>query len=229
MIRQHARGVENMILHGGHASAAGGTTNTDNYTATATLQNANYTTLATGLSGLTTYCNTSSARWLTNLNSVNQATPNTDKTSVTAMALLALRKKMGKYGIRPGDVVYIVSQTAYFDLLQDSEFQDFNLVGNIATKMNGEVGQIFGSSVLVSDEFANQVPTSANAQGTYAALAVNVRNFVITRQRGITVESQYLVENQHRVLTTTQRLGFREIIGGATAVVGLKYPGTQTS
>jgi len=131
---------------------------------------------------------------------------------------------MGKYGIRPTDVVYIVSQTAYFDLLQDSEFQDFNLVGNIATKMNGEVGQIFGSSVLVSDEFAN-----SSAQGTYAALAVNTRNFLITRQRGLTVESQYLVESQYRVLTTTQRLGFREIIADAPAVVGIKYPGTQTS
>jgi len=226
MIRQHARGVENMILHGGHGGTAG-TTNTDNYIATAAAQNAQYTsstiTSGTGLGGLTTYCNTSSARYITNSNTINQATPGTsDKTSITAIALLAARKKMGKYGIRPTDVVYIVSQTAYFDLLQDSEFQDFNLVGNIATKMNGEVGQIFGSSVLVSDEFAN-----SSAQGTYAALAVNVRNFLITRQRGLTVESQYLVESQYRVLTTTQRLGFREIIADATAVVGIKYPGTQ--
>jgi hypothetical protein len=217
-----------MILHGGHATAAAGTTNTDNFIATAANQNSAYDesiiTSGTGLAGLTTYCNTSATRYITNLNGVNQATPSTDKTSVTAVALLALRKKMGKYGIRPTDVVYIVSQTGYFDLLQDSEFQDFNLVGNLSTKMNGEVGQIFGSSVLVSDEFAN-----SGAQGSYAALAVNVRNFLVTRQRGVTVESQYLVESQYRVLTTTQRLGFREIIAGAPAVVGLKYPGTQTT
>jgi hypothetical protein len=220
MIRQHARGVENLILHGGH-QATSGTSGTSAFIASAAAQNAAYPAaqMATGLGGLTTYANTAAARYIMNSNAVNQATPNTDTKSVTAMALLALRKKMGKYGIRPGDVVYIVSQTAYFDLLQDSEFQDFNLVGNIATKMNGEVGQIFGSSVLVSDEFAN-----SSAEGTYSALAVNVRNFIVTRQRGVTVESQYLVESQYRVLTTTQRLGFREIITDAPAVVGLKYP-----
>jgi HK97 family phage prohead protease len=223
MIRQHARGVENLILHGG-AQATTGTAGSSStaYIPTPTVQNAAYPAaqMASGLGGLTTYANLSGgSRFVINSNTVNQATPNTDTKSVTAMALLALRKKMGKYGIRPGDVVYIVSQTAYFDLLQDSEFQDFNLVGNIATKMNGEVGQIFGSSVLVSDEFAN-----SSVEGTYAALAVNVRNFVVTRQRGLTVESQYLVESQYRVLTTTQRLGFREILPDAPAVVGLRYP-----
>jgi len=201
MIRQHARGVENLMLLGGATSAGGA------YSAAA---------LGTYTKGLVAYAETQS-RNITNSATVN-GTGGTDATSVTGIALLALRKKMGKYGIRPGDVVYIVSQTAYFDLLQDSEFQDFNLVGNIATKMTGEVGQIFGSSVLVCDEFAN-----TGATGTYAALAVNVRNFVVPRQRGITVESQYLVEQQYRVMTTTQRLGFREIIDNAPAVVGLKY------
>ena len=219
MIRQHARGVENMILSGGHAVAATGTT--PNNTATAAAQNAAYDatviTPGTNLGGLLTYCNTSNTRYVTNNATIN-GTGGSDTTSVTSTALLNVRKKMGKYGIRPNDVVYIVSQTAYFDLLQDSEFQDFNLVGSVATKLTGEVGQIFGSSVLVCDEFAN-----SGASGTYGAVAVNTRNFLVTRQRGVTVESQYLVESQYRVLTTTQRLGFREIIAGAPAVVGLKY------
>lgn len=202
MIRQHARGVENLMLLGG-ATSAGGAYSSG--------------TLGSYTKGLVAYAESSAARNVTNSATVN-GTGGTDATSVTGIALLNLRKKMGKYGIRPADVVYVVSQTAYFDLLQDSEFQDFNIVGNIATKLTGEVGQIFGSSVLVCDEFAN-----TGASGTYAALAVNTRNFIVPRQRGITVESQYLVESQYRVLTTTQRLGFREIIDNATAVVGLKY------
>jgi len=201
MIRQHARGVENLMLLGGATSAGGA------YSAA---------TLGTATKGLVAYAE-SQSRNVTNSATVN-GTGGTDASSVTSIALLALRKKLGKYGIRPGDVVYIVSQTAYFDLLQDAEFQDFNIVGNMATKLTGEVGQIFGSSVLVCDEFAN-----TGATGTYSALAVNTRNFIVPRQRGITVESQYLVENQYRVLTTTQRLGFREVIDNAPAVVGLKY------
>ena len=189
MIRQHARGVENLILLGGHADGA-------------------YPTVsATAASGLLKYAS-SNGRSVT---AAGTATP------LTAAALLGLRKQMGKYGLRPNDISYIVSQQCYFELLEDAEFQDFNLVNTQATKLTGEVGQIFGSSVMVCDEFP------AAATGKFHALAVNTRNFVVPRQRGVTVESQYLVEDQHKVLATTQRLGFKEIIPNAKSVIGLKY------
>ena len=189
MIRQHARGVENLILLGGHADGA--------YPSVS----------ATAATGLLKYASTQSRT----VTAAGTATP------LTAAALLGLRKQMGKYGLRPSDVAYIVSQQCYFELLEDAEFQDFNLVNTQATKLTGEVGQIFGSSVMVCDEFP------APAAGKYHALAVNTRNFVVPRQRGITVESQYLVEDQHKVLATTQRLGFKEIIPDAKSVIGLKY------
>ena len=40
------------------------------------------------------------------------------------------------------------------NLLEDAEFQDANLVGNQATKLTGEIGTVFGSRVLMCDEFA---------------------------------------------------------------------------
>lgn len=187
MIRSHARGVENMILLGGHADGA-------------------YSGI-TAASGLLKYASSGS----------RDVTAAGTATALTAAALLGLRKQMGKYGLRAMDVAYIVSQQCYFELLEDAEFQDFNLVNQAATKLTGEVGQVFGSPVMVCDEF----PTAA--AGKYHALAVNKRNFVIPRQRGVTVESDYLVEDQHRVLVTSQRLGFKEIIPGAKSVIGLKY------
>lgn len=187
MIRQHARGVENLILLGGHADGA-------------------YPTV-TAAQGLLKYASTNS----------RTSTAAGTSTPLTAAALLGIRKKMGKYGLKPSDVVYVVSLQAYFELIEDPEFQDFNLVNQQATKLTGEVGQVFGSPVMVCDEFP------AAATGKYHALALNKRNFVVPRQRGITVESQYLVENQHKVLATTQRLGFKEIIPNAASVWGLKY------
>ncbi len=50
---------------------------------------------------------------------------------------------MGKYGRRPGDVIYIVSLDAYYQLLSDAEFQNLNDIGNAATKIRGEIGQGF--------------------------------------------------------------------------------------
>lgn len=190
MIRQHARGVENMILLGGHADGA-------------------YTSI-TAAQGLLKYASTQSRDVATGTAGTLPA--------LTAAGLLTLRKNMGKYGLRASDVAYIVSQRAYFELLEDPEFQDFNLVNQMATKMTGEVGQVFGSAVMMCDEFPDA------AAGKYYALAVNTRNFVTPRQRGVTVESDYIVEDQHRVLVTSQRLGFKEIIPNAKSVFGFKYP-----
>ena len=190
MIRQHARGVENMILLGGHSDGA-------------------YSSI-TAAQGLLKYASTQSR-------DVNTGTAG-QFPALTANGLLSLRKNMGKYGLRANDVAYIVSQRAYFELLEDPEFQDFNLVNQMATKMTGEVGQVFGSAVMMCDEFPDA------AAGKYYALAVNTRNFVIPRQRGVTVESDYIVEDQHRVLVTSQRLGFKEIIPNAKSVFGFKYP-----
>jgi HK97 family phage prohead protease len=192
MVRQHARGVENMLLLGNL-----------NVTGSA------YPSLS-GADGLLKYASSQSR-------DLNTGTAGTQP-ALTAAGLLTLRKNMGKYGLRANDVAYIVSQRAYFELLEDPEFQDFNLVNQMATKMTGEVGQVFGSPVMVCDEFP------AAAAGAYYALAVNTRNFVVPRLRGVTVESDYLVEDQHRVLVTSQRLGFKEIIPNAKSVIGFKYP-----
>lgn len=144
-------------------------------------------------------------------------TTNAVDTPMTASALFGMRRVMGKYGLNPRDIVYVVSQQAYFELIQDAEFQDADLVGDRATKLTGEIGSVYGSKVVMSDEFA------APGAGRFHALALNRRNFVIPRLRGMTVESDYEVREQRRVLVTSQRLGFNEIIPDATSVVGLRY------
>ena len=43
------------------------------------------------------------------------------------------------------------------------------------------------------------------------------------RLRGVTVESDYDVANQRRVLVASQRIGFLDLIDGADSVQALKY------
>lgn len=137
--------------------------------------------------------------------------------ALTSDHLIGLRKAMGKYGVRPSEVVYVVSERAYFELLEDPEFKDVSLVGQTATKLRGEIGNVYGSRVVLCDEFVTP------AVNQFFALAVNPRNFVVPRLRGVTLESQYVPRLQHRELIATQRLGFDEIIAGATAVTARKY------
>lgn len=137
--------------------------------------------------------------------------------TATAADLLSARQAMGKYGRNARDVVYIVSLDAYYQLINDAEFQNLNEVGAQASKITGEVGQVFGSPVLVCDEFPGK------AQGVPYAVAVNAMGFVVPVQRGTTVESDYSVENQRRVLVATQRRGFDQMFTTTGQVVAVTW------
>ena len=190
MVRSHARSIENSILAGDDADGVFGTSGASFEGLLHLARNdSDYTQSATAFA--------------------------TD--TVTAAELLSMRKNMGKYGVNPSDVVYVVSQRTYYELLEDAEFQDANLVGDMATKLSGEIGQVFGSRVLLCDEFKTP------GVGTFAAIAVNPRNFVLPRLRGVTVESDYEVINQRRVLVASQRIGFTDLIDGATSKWGHMY------
>ena len=190
MVRSHARAIENAILAGDDADGAFGTS-------------------GASFEGL--------LHLARNDSDFTQSTTAFASDTLTAAELLAMRKNMGKYGVNPSEVVYIVSQTSYYQLLEDAEFQDANLVGDMATKLSGEIGQVFGSRVLLCDEFA------AAATAKFAAIAVYPRNYVMPRLRGVTIESDYEVANQRRVLVASQRLGFTDLIDGATSKWGYMY------
>ena len=144
------------------------------------------------------------------------ATANSDTLSIsgsealTAAKLLAARKDMGKYGIAPGDLAYIVSQARYYELIEDAGFADITDVGSdVATKLTGSIGAVYGTPVIVSDSF----PTEAD--GIPVAFAVNLRNYVIPRLRGVQVETDYEVGNQRNVIVASQALGFEELVADA--------------
>lgn len=138
---------------------------------------------------------------------------------VDAADFLGARKLMGKYGMMPEDLIYVVSQKRYYDLIADAGFADITDVGSdMATKITGSVGSIFGTPVVVSDQL--------EAEGASASVgyAVNVRNHVVPRLRGVSVEQDYEVLNQRRVIVASQSLGFNQLVAnnGTTDVSVVK-------
>jgi len=190
MVRSHARAIENAILAGDDAEGAFGDG-------------------GASFEGL--------LHLARNDSDFTASTTAFASDTITALKLLEMRKNMGKYGVNPSEVVYIVSQRTYYELLEDPEFQDAQLVGDMATKLSGEIGQVFGSRVLLCDEFATP------AVSKFGAVAVNPRNYVLPRLRGVTVESDYEVINQRRVLVASQRIGFTDLIDGATSKWAYQY------
>ena len=151
-----------------------------------------------GFNGLEALAGTNS---VTVLNSTSSA-----DVTVTAAEFLAGRKLMGKYGMIPSDLIYVVSQARYYDLLADAAFADITDVGSdLATKITGMVGAIYGTPVVVSD----QLETEANTASV--GYCVNVRNHVIPRLRGVSVEQDYEVMNQRNVIVASQSLGFNQL------------------
>jgi len=138
-------------------------------------------------------------------------------TTITAANLLSMRTDMGKYGLNPSELVYIVNQATYYSLLGDVEFENINEVGALATKVTGMVGMVYGTPVVVSDEF------DAAASTTTAAFCVNVGSYVIPRLRDMKVEQDYEVGKQRRIIVATQSLGFTELFAAAPASVKIAY------
>lgn len=152
---------------------------------------------------------------------VTTAAPNGGTKPFTANMLTSARGAMGRYGLTPSDVAYIVSMEVYYDLIADPEFQNLNEVGDIATKLRGVVGGVFGSPVIVSEEFLGE------GDDVIGAIAVNRNNYVIPRLRGVSVESDYEVANQRTMIVASQSLGFTELFDGDGAgnepVVSIAY------
>jgi HK97 family phage prohead protease len=191
IVRAHARGIENALLLGNHADGV-------------------YGTSGAAFEGLITMAGS---------NKTQSATAFASE-SLTALDLLKARKNMGKYGMNPADVVYIINTTEYFNLLQDAEFQDVNLVGSEAVNLRGEIGTVYGSKVIVCDEFKTP------AVSKFYGCAVYAKNYLMPRLRGVTIESDYEVANQRRVLVASQRIGFTDMIDASTSTWALQYKGS---
>jgi hypothetical protein len=158
---------------------------------------------------------------------VTSVVGSTGANALQASDFLSARKLMGKYGMMPEDLVYVVSQNRYYDLIADAGFADITDVGSdMATKITGTVGSIFGTPVVVSD----QLPAESSTVSQTMGYAVNLRNHVIPRLRGVAVEQDYEVLNQRRVIVASQSLGFNQLVAnnGTTDVSVVKVVQTAS-
>ena len=103
--------------------------------------------------------------------------------------MIALRRKLGTRGLNPSELVYIVSNEVYFDLLEDTAFQTVDKVGPSATLLTGQVGAI-GTPVLVLEN------SLLKQTEEFGAIVVNQNNFLVGNYRGLRVGSDYQVEYQ---------------------------------
>lgn len=134
---------------------------------------------------------------------------------VTAKMIQGLRRELGQHGLDLSKLALVVSMDAYYDLLEDEEWQDVTQVGaENSLKLQGQVGRIYGMPVLVSNYFP------AKAASAEYAVIVYRDNFVVPRQRVITVERERQAGKQRDAYYVTQRLNLQRLIPAKGVVSG---------
>jgi HK97 family phage prohead protease/HK97 family phage major capsid protein len=126
---------------------------------------------------------------------------------------VTMRRNLGLYGLDPSQLVLIASHDLYYALMRLPNFKTVDLLGDRATIITGQVGSLFGVPVLVSQAFDNAAITNG-AVGTTLGIMVRPSNFVVGSLRGIMTEGDRDIVNQKRVIVSSRRFAFQDIIAG---------------
>lgn len=150
----------------------------------------------------------------------NTVTTGSTSDLLTVAEILTARKNMGQWGMNPSDVTVFLSQAAYYGLLDSTEVITVDKYGDMATIKAGELGKLWGMSLVVSDAF--EAAGAGKAQG----IIVNPNNYLVGNYRNMTIETATDVVAQQKALVATRRFGFiaKEAGAAGKASMGLiKY------
>jgi hypothetical protein len=149
-----------------------------------------------------------------------QTTQATTATSVANLALI--RKAMGKWGVNPADLFYLVGVSGFYALVTDANFLTVDKMGPNATIHNGQVGSLFGSPVIVSEFVREDLNASGVYDGITTTKTVNMcvnRNEWAIGQRmalDVQVDDSIYRETFQRVVIAFQREDFQAIATAST-------------
>lgn len=133
---------------------------------------------------------------------------------LTAKEIRAARAKMKKYGVNPKDLVVLMNSYKYLQLLDDAEIVTVDKIGDMATLINGSVGAINGSNILINDSFDGNDTASATE---YSAVIFN-KNMFGVKAKPVLVEIDKNIQTQNRVIVGSVRVSFIPLVpltGGA--------------
>jgi predicted phage gp36 major capsid-like protein len=140
----------------------------------------------------------------------------------TVAKLRAVRALMGKWGLDPMQTVYITGPRSYYQLLADTEVTSVEKYGSAATILNGELGRVNGSPLIVSEHVRENLNATGVHDGVTTTksylLAVNRGEWAIGQREGLAVETDDSIyrETYQRVLVGFMREDFQNIGDAST-------------
>ena len=146
--------------------------------------------------------------------SVNIATLNLDN-------LRAIRKGMGKYGVKPSNLDWVAGISGYIQMLGIDEVITMDKFGNDATVKKGTLAMIDGSSVTVTEAMREDLNALGVHDGTTTTkteiLCVNNKAFMnFEKPSGVRIENARDIETQQDIAVASRRLAFQKMITAGT-------------
>lgn len=134
---------------------------------------------------------------------------------LTEANLRSMKKRMGKYGARPRDLIWLVGPGAINDMMGITNVTTIEKYGPRATLVTGELTSFLGIPIVVSERMREDL----NALGVYdgvtttrgGILLVSLSNFLAGRRREFTVEVDRDIKTQTHFVVASFRRAFTPI------------------
>lgn len=137
--------------------------------------------------------------------------------------LAGIRAAMGRYGINPADLAFIVGLSSYFDLISDSNVLTVDKLGPNATILNGQLASVYGIPIIVSEHVREDLNASGVHDGitttkTYA-LVVNRNEWIMGQRTPLSLETDDSIyrETYQRVVVGFMREDFQNVNAAGSA------------
>ena len=140
-----------------------------------------------------------------------------------------VRAKLGKYGVRPSECAFVMDVNTYIRALSIENFRTVEKLGPNATLLTGQLGDIEGIPVIVSEQMLladtdGKVSSGGNGADTGRVLVVNRNMYRLGFKRDLMIESERDIQKQQTVLVASMRVAFEGRMDNASdTAVALQY------
>ena len=129
-----------------------------------------------------------------------------------------VRGLLGRYGVRPSELAYIADVGTYIKSLGVGEFRTLDKLGPQATLLNGQLAQVDGIPVIVSEQMAasdadGKVTDGGNTNTKGRLLAVNRTQWRLGFRRELMIETTRDIQKRQSIMVVSMRLAFMERTG----------------
>ena len=179
--------------------------------------NADGATIATGDAG--------KAHWLLGFDGLlhlplvdNTGQANNHAAAVSDGMFNEIRGKLGKYGVRPSELAYIMDVNTYIKSLTVDNFRTLDKLGPNATLLRGQLGAVEGIPVIVSEQMApadadGKVTSDGNTATTGRLLLTNRTQWRVGFRRELMIETTRDIQKRQNIMVVSMRLAFMERTG----------------